>query len=309
METNNKNLYIIAGCNGAGKSTAFRKKLKAQLGNPEFVNPDVIARGIDSDHQWDARLSAGRETLQQIEENLDRGVSFCVETTLTSRSYVSMINKAHAKGYLVHLYYFWLESAEASFRRVLQRVEEGRNNSSVDNHMIPEDIVRRRYPKSVDNLVRIFIPIVDSWHVYDNNLGMALLVADYDRVYDPVMWDIIKQNDPNVAITSVNINSLVKTVGIRDFSEKVLLDKLQRNESVIYSIEGRVEKFNPDDILWLYNNLQRDLEDWEVEHLRNLAKNGLEQHYYNGKHFPASMVLRLYGFLSESASEDFNKLL
>jgi len=121
-------------------------------------------------------------------------------------------------------------------------------------------------------------------------------VADSNGVYDPVMWNIIKLNDPNnVAVTSMNINELVETVGIREFSKTVLLDKLQRNESVIYSIEGRVEKFSPEDILWLYNNLQRDLEDWEITHLRKLAQNGLEQHYYNGKHFPASMVLRLYG--------------
>lgn len=295
MDTISKNLYIIAGCNGAGKTTAFRQRLNDLLGNPKFVNPDILARNIDSNHQWEARISAGRETLQQIDDNLDRGINFCVETTLTSRSYVTMIKNAHAKGYSVHLYYYWLESAEASYRRVLQRVEEGARNSGVDNHMIPEDIVRRRYPKSVDNLIRIFIPIVDSWHVYDNNLGMALLVADSDGVYDPVMWDIIKRNDSNVAVTSMNINTLVETVGIREFSRTVLLDKLQRNESVIYSIEGRVEKFNPEDILWLYNNLQRDLEDWEITHLRRLAQNGEEQYYYNGKHFPASMVLKLYG--------------
>jgi hypothetical protein len=205
-----------------------------------------------------------------------------------------MIKNAQEKGYLVHLYYYWLESAEASYRRVLQRVEEGKKNKGVDNHMIPEGIVKRRYPKSIDNLFRIFIPIVDSWHVYDNNLGLALLVADSDSIYDPVMWDIIKQNNPDVAVTSVSINKLVDTVGIRHFAETVLRDKLERKESVVYSIEGRVETFNPDDILWLYNNLQRNLEDWEIRHLRELASKGLEQHYANGKHFPASMVLRLY---------------
>ena len=104
MNITSKNLYIIAGCNGAGKTTAFRKRLNALLGNPEFVNPDILARNIDSDHQWEARISAGRETLQQIDDNLDRGISFFFVFTLTSRSYVTMIKKAHAKGYLVHLY-------------------------------------------------------------------------------------------------------------------------------------------------------------------------------------------------------------
>lgn len=63
MTTNNKNLYIIAGCNGAGKTTAFRMRLSEELNNPEFVNPDRIAKDIDPNHQWDVRISAGRATL------------------------------------------------------------------------------------------------------------------------------------------------------------------------------------------------------------------------------------------------------
>ena len=297
-QQHHKNLYIIAGCNGAGKTTAFRKELSAQLGNPIFVNPDVIAKRIDVDNQWDARLQAGRETLIQIEENLNQGIDFCVETTLTSRSYVNMIKDAHEKNYQVHLFYYWLESAEASCRRVQQRVLEGQNNRNVDNHSIPEDIIRRRYPKSVDNLVNIFIPIVDSWHVYDNNLGLALPVADSEKVYDPLMWNVIQNNDPNVSISSVNIAELVRNIGRRRFSETVLHDKIQRHESVVYSIEGRVEVFSPEDVLWLYSNLMSDLEGWEIVHLKRLAELGLEQRYTNGKHFPASMILKLYGINS-----------
>ena len=93
----------------------------------------------------------------------------------------------------------------------------------------------------------------------------------------------------------MNIDRLVETIGIRRFSEMVLRKKMQRNESVIYSIEGRVEKFSPEDILWLYENFNRTLEDWGIEHLKKLAEKWLEQYYTNGKHFPASMILRLYG--------------
>ena len=295
MKTGHRHLYIIAGCNGAGKTTAFRTLLKNQLGSPKFVNPDVIAKSIDPNNQWEVRMLAGRETIRQIDDNIEMGVNFCVETTLTSRSYVQMIRKAHAKGYLVHLYYYWLESAEASYRRVLQRVREGQGNNNVDNHMIPENIIRRRYPKSVNNLFQLFIPIVDTWHVYDNNLGLALPIADTECVYDSVMWDIIKRNDPDTAVTSLNVDRLVETIGIRKFSETVLLDKLQRNESVIYSIDGKVEEFSPEDILWLYENFHRELEDWEIVHLTDLARKGEEQRYTNGKHFPASMILKLYG--------------
>ena len=163
----------------------------------------------------------------------------------------------------------------------------------LDNHCIPEDIIRRRYPRSVDNLFNIFIPIVDTWHVYDNNLGMALPIADNENVYDPVMWSIIQKRD--ISVSSVNIERLVES-GRRDFAETVLRDKLDRNESVIYSIEGQVVEFSPEDVLWLYANLQRELEDWEIPILRDLASRGLEMRYYNGKYFPASMILKLYGY-------------
>ena len=83
---NSKHLFIIAGCNGAGKTTAFRTLLSSQLGDPQFVNPDVIAKRMDATDQWGARLPAGRETIQQIDSFLERGETFCVETTLTSRS-------------------------------------------------------------------------------------------------------------------------------------------------------------------------------------------------------------------------------
>ncbi len=292
---NDKQLFIIAGCNGAGKTTAFKTLLSAQFGNPIFVNPDIIARNIDATHQWEAKIPAGRETLLQISRYLEQDVSFCVETTLTSRSYVNLIRNAHDRGYRVSLYYYWLESAEASYRRVLQRVEEGRNNASVDNHAIPEDVIRRRYPKSIHNLVHIFIPMVDFWQVYDNNLGLALPIANTHEVTDPFMWDVIQRNNPDEVISSLNVDRLVDTIGIRRFSETVLKDKLKRHESVIYSIEGKVVKFDPDDILWLYNNLNRTLDDWEITHLKNLASQGLEQEYLNGMHFPASLILRLYG--------------
>ena len=122
---------------------------------------------------------------------------------------------------------------------------------------------------------------------------MALPIADSNQVYDPVMWDIIQRRD--IPVTSVNIDQLVET-GIKHFAETVLRDKLERKESVIYSIDGRVVEFSPQDVLWLYENLRRPLEEWEINHLMNLARQGLEQHYSNEKHFPAAMVLRLYGY-------------
>ena len=107
-------LYIIAGCNGSGKTTAFRKQLSDRLGNPPCINPDIIAKQIDRHHQWEVRTSAARNTIVQIDDNINNGKSFCLETTLASRTYINTIRKAHENNYKVCLYYFWLESAELS---------------------------------------------------------------------------------------------------------------------------------------------------------------------------------------------------
>lgn len=292
---NDRILYILAGCNGSGKTTAFKKHLSIRLGNPPFINPDNVARQIDLHHQWEVRNQAARETITQIHDNINRGITFCVETTLASRSYINTIQEAHENNYKVHLYYYWLESVELSVQRVHQRSLEGANNPNVDNHSIPDEDLRRRYPRSVDNLFNLYMPIVDSWELYDNSLGLALLIADSHRVYDDTMFNIIRQNDPKLRVAFVDIDTFINQIGIREFSETVLRDKMQRGESVVYSINGRIEKFSSSDVLWLYENFQRDLEDWEINFLRECADVGEDVYYPNGKHFPAEMVLKLYG--------------
>lgn len=122
---------------------------------------------------------------------------------------------------------------------------------------------------------------------------MALPIADSDKIHDEVMWNIIKKR--NVPVSSVNIDRLVES-GRRNFAETVLRDKLDRNESVIYSIEGQVVEFSPQDVLWLYGHLQRELGNGEISILRDMASQGFEMRYYNGMHFPASMIHRLYGY-------------
>ena len=292
---NDRMLYIIAGCNGSGKTTAFRKQLSDRLGNPPFVNPDIIAKQIDRDHQYEVRTSAARETIERINDNINNGLSFCFETTLASRSYINTIRKAHENNYKVYLYYFWLESAELSVQRVHQRAMEGANNPEVDNHSIPEEDLRRRYPRSIGYLFDLYMPVVDSWELYDNSLGLALLIADSNEVYDNTMFEIIRRNDQSVRISSVDIDRLVNQIGIRKFSETVLRDKMERGESVVYSINGKIETFSSSDILWLYDSFHRDLEDWEIKLLKELADRGEDIYYANGKHFPAEMILKLYG--------------
>ncbi len=155
------NLYMIAGCNGAGKTTASDTILPQILDCREFVNADNIARGLSPYNAESVAFEAGRIMLGRIEELLQLEVDFAIETTLSTRSYVSLVHRAQAKGYKVTLIYVWLENDELAINRVAKRVSNG-------GHNIPSDIIKRRYVRGIHNLVHLYIPIVDYWIVTNN---------------------------------------------------------------------------------------------------------------------------------------------
>src|ERR1700761_524005 len=116
------NLYIIAGCNGAGKTTASFTILPEILNCREFVNADSIAAGLSPFNPESVAIEAGRLMLSRIHELMGGGMDFAFETTLATRSYVSFIKSAQGAGYKVTLLFIWLDSPEAAARRVADRV-------------------------------------------------------------------------------------------------------------------------------------------------------------------------------------------
>lgn len=157
-----RHLYIISGCNGAGKTTASYTVLPEILECKEFVNADEIARGLSPFNPESVAIEAGKLMLRRIDQLLQEGENFSIETTLATRSYANLVKEAHKHDYNVHLLYFWLSSPELAIYRVAQRVSEG-------GHNIPEEVIRRRYRLGMENLSKIFIPIVDDWYLYDNS--------------------------------------------------------------------------------------------------------------------------------------------
>ena len=155
-------LYIIAGCNGAGKTTASMTILPKALLVREFVNADEIAKGLSPFNPEGVAIEAGRLMLERIDCLLKRGESFSIETTLATRSYINLVRRAHAEGYQVHLIYFWLKSPELAMQRVAERVAHG-------GHNIPQDVIVRRYSAGISNLFNLFMNEVDSWMIYDNS--------------------------------------------------------------------------------------------------------------------------------------------
>jgi len=184
------NLYIISGCNGAGKTTASFTLLPAMLDCKEFVNADEIAKGISPFQPDSVSLQAGRIMIERIEELLNTGVDFAFEKTLTTLSYVNTIKTAKEKGYSVTLLYFWLNDVNLAIERVKTRVSEG-------GHNIPEEVIRRRYFRGIYNLTNKFIDICDYWIVINNSSRPFTFIAEGQssleiKVHDTIIWEQIK---------------------------------------------------------------------------------------------------------------------
>ncbi len=174
-----KNLYIISGCNGAGKTTASYTVLPEILDCREFVNADEIARGLSPFNPESVAIEAGRLMLQRIEYLLEKEETFSIETTLATKSYINLVHRAQAKGYTVRLLFFWLNSPELALMRITERVAKG-------GHNIPETIVRRRYVAGISNLFRLFMDEVDFWVIYDNSEYPTVQIASGGKSDDRI---------------------------------------------------------------------------------------------------------------------------
>ena len=165
-----KNLYIIAGCNGAGKTTASFTILPSILNCKEFVNADEIAKGLSPFQPEAVSFEAGRIMLHRIEELVHSGEDFAFETTLASKSYRGRILQAQSLGYRVILLFFWLRDMELAKYRVSSRVKEG-------GHNIPVGVIERRYSAGIRNLFDIYLGIVDQVLIFDNSDGKHEFIA------------------------------------------------------------------------------------------------------------------------------------
>lgn len=159
-------LYMFAGVNGAGKSTLYSSidaGERPEVKSSRRANADEIAR----DNHWDwhdpvSNLKAMKIEVKNIHSFIANKQSFNMETTLASskKTYVNILNLAKAQGFATHLLYVGVDSSEIAKERVKDRVSKG-------GHGVPDEIIDRRYSKSVRNL-KLLIPLFDSVELYDN---------------------------------------------------------------------------------------------------------------------------------------------
>jgi len=163
------NLYIIGGCNGAGKTTVAYNLLPEVFQTVEFVNADEIARGISPFNFEGVAFQAGRIMLERIRQLIGVRKSFAFETTLSGLTYLKFIKMAKLFGYDITLCFIWLNSMELAKDRVAVRVNKG-------GHNIPENIIERRFVKGLQNFTK-YASEADSWYIYDNSGNQYLLIA------------------------------------------------------------------------------------------------------------------------------------
>ena len=183
-------LYIISGCNGAGKTTASYTMLPEMLECSEFVNSDEFAKGLSPFQPDKASIQASRSMITKIRYLLKRQRDFGIETTLATRTLLKTIRMAQAAGYTVTLLYFWLNSPELAIERVAARVETG-------GHNIPEETIRRRYRVGIDYFFHDYAPICERWILADNSQIPFRVIAegsknDLINIKDETTYDKIR---------------------------------------------------------------------------------------------------------------------
>ena len=166
-------IYVIAGCNGAGKTTFAKDFLPREVKCLRFLNADEIARGISPLLPSAGTLRAGRLLLSEIAAHLGRKETFALESTLSGKTYRNLFRHAAMAGYELELHYLWLSSPAQAIARVRERVQKG-------GHHVPATDIRRRFARSLDHLFADYLPLSTRWVIWDNSTMPAKRLASSD---------------------------------------------------------------------------------------------------------------------------------
>ncbi|MBI2185964.1 MAG: zeta toxin family protein [Acidobacteria bacterium] len=156
-------MYVIAGTNGAGKSTVVGAAIRET--GADYFNPDEAARRIRSVNphitEREANAAAWQEGRRLLEHAIDKRLTFAFETTLGGNTITTLLLRALATGIAVRVWYVGLATPDLHIARVRSRVAAG-------GHGIPEGKIRERYERSRVNLIRL-LPQLTELRVFDNS--------------------------------------------------------------------------------------------------------------------------------------------
>lgn len=246
------NFFILAGPNGAGKSTSAPRILSGARRVDEFINIDVIAK-----EEGASEIEAGRRTLERLDRLAQARRDIAFETTLASRTLLPRIKAMQAAGYQCHLTFCWLPNADMAVMRVAQRVTAG-------GHSIPEDVIRRRYERGLENLFSDYLGIADTWRIVDNTApppGRLIAWRDFGaelQIAEAGIWTklVISYMKPRaeepVAQAAPTEKPSWTSQDIMDAINEAVTEALQRHktrgESIVIWRDGKIVTLKPEEI-------------------------------------------------------------
>ena len=157
-----KSIEIVAGPNGSGKTTFASVYLLGKLGRTVYLNPDRIAFGIAPLDFEKASFHAGRVLISEVNSRLASEESFCFESTLSGKTWLTLLRQANSQGYQVTIYFLYLDSIRKNLQRIKNRVKQG-------GHPISTEAVHRRHPRCFENFWNLYRPLCSDWYVFDNS--------------------------------------------------------------------------------------------------------------------------------------------
>ncbi len=171
-----KKCYIIAGPNGAGKTTFANEFLPREAACLNFINADLIAKGLSPFQPEKAAIAAGKIMIHQMNDYIAKSKSFAFETTLSGRNFAGKIRDWKSRNYEIIIYYLKLPSVELAIERVKLRVARG-------GHNVPEHVIRRRYSRSWENFQQIYKPLADSWIIFDTSGQLPVIIEESRSIH------------------------------------------------------------------------------------------------------------------------------
>jgi len=191
----NKNVYIIAGSNGSGKTTFAQTFLPEYAKCTRFINADLIAAGLSPFSPQQVAIKAGKLVLEQIKEYLKCGLDFGFETTMSGKTYLKYFKYLKEKGYKIHIFFLWIPSSQLAIARVRDRVTQGGHN------VLTKDI-KRRFERSTKKFLQEYRLLADKWILFNNAETKPKIIAKKHNAH----IDIIDQD---------LFESIIKNVGVK----------------------------------------------------------------------------------------------
>jgi predicted ABC-type ATPase len=185
MPTQPPTIYVIAGCNGAGKTTFAKEFLPKEVKCLRFLNADEIARGLSPFDPAASAVRAARLLLSEFAVSVTRQATFALETTLSGSTYVRLLRNAQESGYRIYLHYLWLPNPSIALARIQERVKKG-------GHHVPAADVRRRFSRSLAHLGADYAPLADKWAVWDNQTSPPTLMAESETCSIAELGNILR---------------------------------------------------------------------------------------------------------------------